>query len=216
MTLTVFGLDQSADNNKIKIDALNNTVRVDENTTVSVAPQNGSMPAMGLYAQAVRDGRAFTAVTPLVGINSGQFLNVVFANPAGSGINCFIVSRKLTANRAEGSRPIAYGFVPSPDPLTGHDTATGFNRWTGEAPSSIGLDYVVASQRLNKTPPIDTPGMGLLPNGGQTFNIDDDNPDATRVVPPGGSFGFFVGAYGYQQNADQCRMVVTWYEEPTS
>ena len=142
---------------------------VENEVTIGGTAQMGTR-----FSEAVRDGRAYTAASKAVPINSQRFLNIRFENPAGSGKNCFFVARKLGANRAGDQRPLMYGFIVSPVTLTNAISITGNNRFTGGAASSMSVTYNEASARLDSNPPTVDPGQGFLPNNGLLLNVDDE------------------------------------------
>jgi hypothetical protein len=189
-------------------------VAIDETVNVNIASDgSGVREARTGYTQAVRDGRAYTAATSALRIPTNEYMNVAFSNPSDSGKNCFFVARKIGSNRAEGSRPLSYGFILSPVAMAGSTSIAAANRKTGEAASSMQVWHMVSSARMDSVPSTVSPSEGFLPNGGGLLNVDEDGNDATRVVPPGGSFGFFISGEGIHGGADKARIVMTWYEE---
>lgn len=191
-----------------------NVVAIDETVNVNIASDgSGVREARTGYTQAVRDGRAYTAATSAVRVPSQTYMNVAFSNPADSGKNCFFVARKLGGNRAANEPPMIYGFIVSPEPMADTQAITGRNRLTGSPSSAMTVWQCVSDIRMDSSPSTSSPSMGFLPNGGFLLNVDDDAGDATRVAPPGTSFGFFISGEGIREDRDRARIVLTWYEE---
>jgi hypothetical protein len=208
MVLSIFGISQEGNNNRVRIDD-------SDSVNVRVVDRSSSAASATRYSEAVRNGTAYTGATPSVALPEGRYLNVVFTNPTGSGKTCHFVARKMGSNLPEGRRPSLYGFVLGPVWPAGANPSpvTGNNRLTGSPASAMEMRFDVNLDRIDTDPAQAVPAQGFLPNGGQLLNVDDDNPDATRIVGDGQSFGFYIQGQPWREGEDAARMVFTWYEE---
>lgn len=202
MAVTLFGLDQTGNNNRVSID---------DSTAVSVAV--GSGPSDGFtvrtrYEQALWDGRAFSAGTGVQRISDRQVLSMIFANPSDSGRNAFIVLRVAGGNHTGNDAPLSAGFVNNPAPISGGTSPTPSNLKTGAGASEMEFTYATQTERINTDPPTEGEPLGFfVPTGGNPYRIE-----TVRIVGPGESTGIFIRGQGAVGN-DSAFISFVWYEE---
>lgn len=196
--------------NVVGIDASNNTVSLEENTTVALV---GGSTVSNTHEAAVRDGRVFTT-SAISQINAGQFLNIVFKNPTDSGKNALFIARKMQSNRKADEAPAPYAFMLSPLVTGDTTTLTAGNRNTGSGnTSAMEVCTTQTSQRIQSQTPTAYKPSGFIPVGGAPINIDAEAEQISRIVTPGSSFALTFGSTGRGTSNDTVRVVMTWVEE---
>lgn len=135
-------------------------------------------------------GRLFNVSTGFIAINSNQYLNCVFENPASSRKVAIIRGRRFGMS-ANG----LYGGISTPTTAT-FDSLTGSaapvvvpiaNARTGGVASTMTFKYNASATRIDSSP------SNTNPSGGFIQAYQDSTLNFLRVVPPGFRFGNFIG-----------------------
>ena len=183
------------------------TVKIVASAQPSTVFVNG--PVHDSLEQATRAGRAFSVGTGITEVTAGNFLNYIFSNPSGSGVNAFVTLRSFTNNRANGSVPLEVGQVISPVALDTPVNVIPANLRNGSGTSSMLFNYKAQAARIDSSPTTANPIGLITPTGGIVLKVE-----TMRLVQPGESFGFFAGGAGNNlASAARIAMNVVWYEE---
>lgn len=168
--------------------------------TVIAAPITDSLE------QAQRAGRAFSVGTGTQQAAAGSHLNFVFMNPANSGVQAHIVTRRFAADTPSGDTPLEFSLVVNPPALSPGTTVPANNLITGGRPSVMEFAYEVAAQNLNNRV------IGSFYGTGGASTI----VSTKRIVGPGESFGYTTEGSGSALTSNEARIAnnLIWYEEP--
>ena len=165
--------------------SVNVTVAADANSPISFI----GGPVASTEMDALLGGRLYVASTGFQSVATNQYLNVVGMNPVGSGKLVILLARRfgLSANGTYGgiSNPTTATF-----PATGPTSVTPTNSRTGGVAGVMTFRYNVATTRIDSATPNTNPAGGFL----QAYQ--DSTLQFVRAVPPGQSFGNFIGGAG--------------------
>ena len=180
-------------------------------TTLTGRPQE----AIGVFGvtrtdedEAVREGRAFIASTAVTSIPLGRILVFVFRNPANSGVNVMLTSRRFSSDQSTGDTPIEYLAYVNPTYVPAAASVVA-SRVVGGPSSVCTFRYTVGTAASITMGGIAASGETIMSGGGATTR------DVLVVVPPGTSLGYTVtGAGNNLIQAIRASGTLEWYEEP--
>ena len=157
-----------------------------------------------LYA--VKDQRGFLGSTLPQTVNASNQIFMIFANPVGSGVDCVINARELSANMAYNGAILEYqAFVNPTAILTQNGTVA--NRHAGSTiPKATMVWQIAPSITMGGTLSIG----GFIPVSGLSKRVE-----FPTIIPPGHAFGYSIagsGSGGLQNQARLC-INVEWFEE---
>lgn len=176
--------------------------------TAQAAPTNLFIngPVHTSEEQAVRDARCFSASSGVIPVSSGNVLITTIQNPADSGVNITIKSRRFTNDRSPTDDNLEFVGYANP---TYEPTILGVsvNLFSGGGPSKA----VFRSEERTLTGLVvgGIEGLGEILPRGEPNNIDFD-----FMIPPGGGLGILIQGDGNNiANAVRMSIGLRWYEE---
>lgn len=190
MVLSVFGIDQNGNNNKVKVDL--------PLEVISYTP----------FEKALWEGRAFSAGTGNQDVDDKTYLNQRFYNPADSGKIAWVDFRVAISNVRNGKLPIEGGFIGQPVELEDAVNVSASNLYTGSASSVMQFSWNTSLARLNPNPPLAQDPTGIfVPTGGNQYRIE-----TPRIIPPGFAAGIFIRGREASSESERVSISYVWYE----